>query len=356
MPRSRKPFGRSRPLLAIAVAALTFAVLAAVPAVTGTTWGAVLHLLAGVPAGWIGWLTAVWVAGLLAAAPLQTATLPGLTVRQAIGLSLAGSALGNVLPLGGTASMGVQAAMARSWGFAAAPFGASLAVTTLWTGLSRIVLGVLAVAAWQLARPTTGDPGRVMVVLVPALVVLVVTGGLVGSGRACGTAARLVGRLVDLVPVPGQRPARAARDLPRAVDRVRRLAFEVSRRSWRRIVVSLLVYNALLVLLLDGSLRAVGGATPIIVVCAAVGLERLLTAVPVTPGGAGAAELGLVAVLTASGTPAAAAAAGALLYRLFTFGLEVPTGAPVLAAWLLNRGRRDRTRITTSSRAAGVAA
>jgi uncharacterized membrane protein YbhN (UPF0104 family) len=71
-------------------------------------------------------------------------------------------------------------------------------------------------------------------------------------------------------------------------------------------------------------------------VCAAVGLERLLTAVPVTPGGSGVAELGLVAVLAAGAGPTAApaAAAGALLYRVFTYLLEVPVGAPLALAHL----------------------
>ena len=49
------------------------------------------------------WLVVLWVAGLVAHTMTLTAALPGLTHRRALLLSLTGSAVANVLPLGGAA-------------------------------------------------------------------------------------------------------------------------------------------------------------------------------------------------------------------------------------------------------------
>ncbi|WP_154676838.1 hypothetical protein [Parafrankia discariae] len=63
--------------------------------------------------------------------------------------------------------------------------------------------------------------------------------------------------------------------------------------------------------------------------------ERLLTLVGLTPGAIGFVEVRLAAVLmmapTSSGT---GVAVGVLLYRLLTFGIEIPLGGALLALWL----------------------
>jgi uncharacterized protein (TIRG00374 family) len=99
-------------------------------------------------------------------------------------------------------------------------------------------------------------------------------------------------------------------------------------------------YVLMLGVLLMVCLQAVGQPVPWLVVLAAVGLERLSGAVPFTPGGVGVADLTLVTVLTAAGADPAAAAAATLLYRLFTFGLEIPVGGAVALGWAVLRRRR----------------
>lgn len=68
---------------------------------------------------------------------------------------------------------------------------------------------------------------------------------------------------------------------------------------------------------------------------AAFAFVRLLTALPVTPGGLGITELGLVGTLAAGAGPGAGAqvTAAVLLYRAVTYLPPVPLGAAAYLVW-----------------------
>jgi putative heme transporter len=102
----------------------------------------------------------------------------------------------------------------------------------------------------------------------------------------------------------------------------------------------MLGYLLLLALLLEGSLRAVGATAGASLVLAAVAIERLVTSIPLTPGGAGVAELGLTACLTLSGVDPVLAITATLIYRAFTFLFEIPVGLLVASGWAVGRRRR----------------
>ena len=74
----------------------------------GRDGGAALQLVA---------LVALWALGLLSHTVTLTAALPTLTHRRALTLSLTGSAVANVLPLGGAAGIALNYRMTRHWGF-----------------------------------------------------------------------------------------------------------------------------------------------------------------------------------------------------------------------------------------------
>ncbi|WP_328468319.1 YbhN family protein [Actinoplanes sp. NBC_00393] len=67
---------------------------------------------------------------------------------------------------------------------------------------------------------------------------------------------------------------------------------------------------------------------------------QLVRQVPLTPGGIGLIEAGLLAGLLAAGTPETAAAAVVLGYRLLSFWLVIPIGG----AAYLGLGRRNSRR------------
>jgi uncharacterized protein (TIRG00374 family) len=76
-------------------------------------------------------------------------------------------------------------------------------------------------------------------------------------------------------------------------------------------------------------------------VLAAYAVERMLTLVPLTPGGVGVVETAATAVLVGFGADPVGAAAGIVLFRIFSFLVEIPLGAVVAAAWFA-RSRSSR--------------
>lgn len=332
------------------LAAVSAGLIAVVPRLLHTTWRQVWSLLAVVPAGWLLVLAAVWLTGLVAHTLVLSASLPGLSARRALALNLAGSSIANVVPLGGPVSLGLTTGMARSWGFRPTAIGAFLTVSTVWNVAARAGLGVVGLL-WWVTRPDATHPalvGSAAVVVVAVLVVAVavLTGDraadlvAVGAGRVAAGALRVGGSLRRRDHAGGGAAAGVRDRVAGSVASVRRSSVAIVRRSWPALSAGMLGYSALLCVLLALCLRVLGTAQPVTTVVAAVCVERLLTAVPLTPGGVGVAEIGLAGCLVLAGVDPAAAAAAALLYRVYTFALEIPVGLAVATGWGLARRAR----------------
>jgi len=312
------------------------------PAVTGTGWGEVGHTLQKVGAPWLVGLAVVWIAGLWSYAVVMTASLPGLSTRQALSLNLAGSAVANTLPLGGAISLGLVTAMSRSWGFSRSSITTFLMLTNLWNVLIRVVFGALSVAWFLTLGPglVTGPAALVIAGLAVALIVAV--GLVLMSDAALAWIGRSSAALVSAARSTFGRteavgPGRSYTD---ALLALRFQLLTLLRASWRRLTLGMIGYILLLALLLDLSLRGLGAPQSAMLMIAVVGIERLVTALPITPGGAGAAELSIVACLTAAGVSGVTALAAALLYRFYTFIAEFPVGAAVALGWRISQSRQ----------------
>lgn len=362
--RSRHP---ARAVVAgSAVLAVSAGLVMVVPRLLHTTWPAVWSVLGGVPVGWLIVLAVVWLAGLVAHTLVLSASLPGLSARRALALNLAGSSVANLVPLGGPVSLGLTTGMARSWGFRSTAIGAFLTVSSVWNVAARAGLGVVGLI-WWMTRPGAAHPALVggaaaLVVAVVAAAVAVlsserVAAGLAGlAGRLAAVAARVAAFLRTggrpgrraAGRSGGQRPARVrtpgveagVRDrVTGSITSVRSSSVAIARRSWPALSAGMLGYSVLLFLLLDLCLRVLGAPQPVMTVVAVVCVERLLTAVPLTPGAVGVAEIGLAGSLVLGGVDPATAAAAALLYRLYTFALEIPVGLLVATGWAVARRR-----------------
>ena len=89
-------------------------------------------------------------------------------------------------------------------------------------------------------------------------------------------------------------------------------------------------------LTLMAALAAIGShPRPGLVLLAFCGAQ-LLAQIPITPGGLGFVEAGLIGMLTLAGVAAGAAAVATLAYRLVSFWIPIPAGG---VAWLLYRRR-----------------
>lgn len=343
-----------------AVVAVSAGLVAVLPRLLHTTWREVWTLLVVVPVGWLVVLAVVWIAGLLAHTLVLSASLPGLSARRALALNLAGSSIANVLPLGGAVSLGLTTGMARSWGFRPTAIGAFLTVSNVWNVAARAGLGLVGLL-WWVTRPGATHPALVGAAAVPAAATLAVLVAVLGWDRAAALAAGAAGRLAAAGTRVGQLLRRRGGPTAVGADRgdrvagavasVRRSSVAIARRSWPALSAGMLAYSALLCVLLALCLWVLGSAQPVTTVVAVVCVERLLTAVPVTPGGVGVAEIGLAGSLVLAGVDPAAAAAAALLYRLYTFALEIPVGLAVATGWGLVRGTPRR--LLVASAAAG---
>ena len=118
-------------------------------------------------------------------------------------------------------------------------------------------------------------------------------------------------------------------------------------QGWLRMSTGIAGYVALQGLLLWLCLQLMGGGNTWPQVLAAFAVERALTIVPLTPGGVGIADLGLVGVLLTFGGDPVTVAGAALLYRAFIFAVEIPLGSGTLGLWLLGQRLSARRRATT---------
>jgi putative heme transporter len=132
----------------------------------------------------------------------------------------------------------------------------------------------------------------------------------------------------------------------------RRAATLIAARGWR-ITATTAASQLILWLVLLACLRGVGlsqAQVPWQTSLAAFAFVRLLTALPLTPGGLGITELGLVGTLAAGAGPSVSAqvTAAVLLYRAVTYLPPIPLGAAAYLVWqhapglLRQRGQQRR--------------
>lgn len=286
--------------------------------VAGVSWGAVGGLLHGVSAARLGVLAAVWLAGLAVYSLVLSAAMPGLGVRRGLLLNLSGSAVANVVPLGGAVATAVNWRMVRAWGHSDRAFVAFFVLTNSLDVVSKLLLPVVAAA-----------------VLVGLSLHVPLTLWLLSAGCSAALLAGLaVSAVLGRSGTTGTRPhsrvvAAAGRYLQDSGSRVRGLLT----RHWRQLLPASAAYVAMQVLLLTLCLRAVGLDAPVTVVLTAAAIERIGSLVALTPGGTGVAEVGAIGWLVAAGLDTVPAVAGVLLYRVFLIALEIPLGGVLLGGW-----------------------
>lgn len=327
--------GRRLLLHLAAVAAGSTAVAAALPRLLGTTWTAIGAAAAAASPLVLALLVALWLAGLVAHTITLTGALPGLTHRRALLLSLTGSAIANVLPVGGAAGIALNRRMTRQWGYSGSAFATYTLVTNLWDVLTKALLPV-ALLPVLLAGSSAHAAVRLLAgsaVAIPAL-------GLLALWAVMTPAVlpRIQHRLQSWERrAPRTRLGAMARALARllaAGEEARSSGAALARERWGRLTGGMTLYTLLLFALLLGCLHVAGAGVPLGVAVVAFCGERLLTLVGLTPGGLGLVELGLgSALMLAPSASGVGVATAVLLYRLLTFGLEIPVGGAALAGW-----------------------
>lgn len=333
--------------IALAVALLVWGL----PIAAQTTWGAVWDTLSRVGLGRATLFALIAVVALWSYTFTMTGSLPGLRHRDALATNLAGSAAGNLLPGGGAVGAAATYAMYRSFGFDARQISTSLVVTGIWNVVGRMLLPIIGIGAVLGSGEHLPDgvlAGAASGVAVGLLLVVVVVGTLASErfGQAVAHALdRSVGALL--------RRLRHDPDLSLtgAVHTVRVQIGDVVRQRWLTMSLGLAGFFAVQFVLFCVCLRTTGVDLPLGPLFAAFALGRLLTSVGITPGGVGVTETGTAAALVAFGATPAPAAAGVVLFSIYTHVMEIPLGALAAAWWATSTGRAPgRRRPSPSSR------
>jgi putative heme transporter len=268
---------------------------------------------------------------------------PGLRLAQAAVLTQSTTAVANTVPAGGAVAVGLTYTMLSSWGFSKSRSTLSVVVTGIWNNFIKLGMPILALAilllegrsgGGRLIAAALGLAGLVAAIVIFALILrsedFARKVGLVTQGWATALL-----RLVKRGPAQGW-------DL--AVTKWRGRVIGLVQHRWLSLTLTTLLshvslYAVLLISLrvMDVSANQVSWAE----VLAIFAFARLVTAIPLTPGGVGVVELALIAGLTRAGGENAQVVAAVLLFRLLTYVLPIAVGAGTYLFWRSNHSWRD---------------
>lgn len=267
---------------------------------------------------------------------LICSVLPSLRLREAAAMNLCTGAVASTLPAGGVIGIAVGWSMLSSWGGSAADYVLYTLVSGIWNIFARLGLPVLAL----LVLMTVSKPGPVLIAA--AAVGLALLAGMtaslwltVRSEAFAARAGELLDRIVGMAArLARRRPVRLNGSLTGFREQAAAL---LAARGWL-ISAATVASHLMLWLVLLACLRGIGlpqSVVPWQTSLAAFAFVRLLSALPVTPGGLGITELGLVGILAASAGHRATAqvTAAVLLYRAVTYLPTIPLGAAAYLAW-----------------------
>ena len=272
------------------------------------------------------------------------AAMPGLTLGQAAVSNQTSTTVSNVVPGAGVIATGLAYGMFHSWGFTASAVALLASTTGIWNMFLKLGLPIAAVALLAITGQAT------TALLVPALIglaVLVASVVLFAMVLWKKSLARRIGgwlggmwsRVRQLFHKP------AVDTWGEGAVGFRKQTIKLIASRWPALTITTVGSHLALWFVLLLSLRHVGVSAhevSTIQVLAIFAFVRLLSAIPITPGGVGVVELSLIGALYAAGRSHADApldvfktqvTAAALLFRTLTYGVQIPLGGLTYLIW-----------------------
>lgn len=284
---------------------------------------------------------------------VMIASLPGSNVWQSMKVNGASTAIANTLPGGSALGIGVTYAMYLSYGFEPPDIGLAVLVSGIWNNFVKLGMPVAALALLALSGGATMATLLVALAGIAVLGVTILLFGLVlyreAFARAIGTR---IGRIRDVFVRLLRKDPRG--DMGEAAARFRRDTIRLLRTRWLALSLATFVSHLSLFVVLLVSLRTVGvsgGDVSWQEALAAFAFVRLISALPITPGGLGVVELGYAAALVAAGGQRVPVLAGVLVFRALTYLLPIPWGALTYLRWRQGAaGRREHVAALAAAR------
>jgi uncharacterized membrane protein YbhN (UPF0104 family) len=268
---------------------------------------------------------------------------PGLRLSRAAVLTQSTTAVANSVPAGGAVAVALTYTMLSSWGFSRSRSTLSVVVSGIWNNFIKLGMPILALAilalrgersAGRLVAAMAGLGGLMTAILVFAMILrsewFARRAGLAGQ-RWMSALLRLVRRR----PVVGW-------DL--AITRWRSRVVGLVQHRWIALTASTIVSHLSLFAVLLLSLRVLGLSDTEVgwaQALAVFAFARLLTAIPLTPGGVGVVELALIAGLSRGAGDDAEVVGAVLMFRLLTYVLPIVIGGCTYVIWRRKRSWRD---------------
>ena len=245
---------------------------------------------------------------------------------------LAGNALSRILPGGAATGGALQYRMLTEGGVNGARTATGLTAVSLLTFGTLFALPLLSLPGILTGVPVNNGLFRTAVV---GLVMFVLAAGVGAALLTFDRPLMLGGRMFQVVRRFVRRRADSS-DLPQRLLAERDLIRKVLGQQWVKALLASIGKSMFDFLALLMALTAVGARPYPSLVLIAYVVAALLAMVPITPGGLGFVEAGLVATLGLAGVSAGDASLATLAYRLVSYWLPLPAG---LAAYALYRRR-----------------
>ena len=287
---------------------------------------------------------------------VMVAALPGSNYWQAMKVNQTSTAVSNTLPGGGAIAIGVTYSMYSAYGFAPGDIGLSILLTGIWNNFAKLGMPVIALAILAIQGNATSALMVASLAGVGLLAAAVVVFAMVlRSDRLAGRVGERAARIAG--PVRKLFRKDTATGWGEGLRRFRKDAIVLLARRWAWLSIASIVSHLSLFLVLLIALRHVGVSEAEVSwaeALAAFAFVRLISALPITPGGLGVIELGLTAALVTAGGPRAEVVASVLVYRALTYVLPVALGT--LAYLRYKKGSAARSKRVADAKAAAASA
>ncbi len=291
----------------------------------------------------LGLLLIVTAVNLATFAPPWMAALPGLGYWRAFVSTQASTASTYIAPGGAAVGIAASVVLLKRWGYRTSAVALAAALTGIWNqlaalGFPALALGLLTVTGGQ--SPLLRTVGLLALVGFAVSLVLFVC-ALVSNrlARWVGTWALRAARWLARVA-----RRREVRWNAETIVQFRRRTAALLSRRWHVLTLATLVGQLSVFTVLLTCLRTLGvtgSEVSLVEAFAAWSLMRLLGSLPLTPGGIGIVEVGLIGLLVGFGGSDAEVVAAVLLYRFLTIVPTLVIGLVLGATW------RPRTNTVT---------
>ena len=270
------------------------------------------------------------------------AALPGLQLSRSAVVTQTTTTVANTLPAGGAVAVGLTYEMLHSWGFTTNAATLFVLVTGFWNIFMKLALPVFSVAILALTgQSSTLFLAAAVIGVVVLAIAIAIFAAILWREHLAWRIGEIAGRLIGAVLKPFRR--RAPSGMGDRAVRFRRDTIGLIRRRWLWLTITTGVSHLALFFVLLLSLRHVGVSEAEVSTAqllAVFAFGRLLSTVPITPGGLGVIELGYIGGLVAAGGAKPDVVAGVLLFRVLTYGIQIPIGGVTYLIWKRKRSWR----------------